>query len=357
MENTQEQKTPEQWFQALKEPYRSEAITNIDKTHYDYRDFQESLYDSLMDSFRWNDTKQGYDYWQDVYVSIKRGETTYLEPEILTPEQMESGKWYVVDTFLIQFEKIEEDRIYRYKSFDLECKLNFTNIRDGFLIIKNHNKIRPATKEEVLKYFPDEVFELIELRPEDLKKGEVYTLTVNDDKTLKYTFCHDTFNKELGRIYYSSFYGHKYGNFKLNDYMEHMPGGDNIRLATPEESASLLRKKPTDWEAKYNKLQGVHQNLERQYRELKESYTNSYNELQAKYEKLSAYNDELTERINQTEIKNNQEKVYFYWADRQYYCNVEKQEAIDNSDNLSEVYEAVCIGKKKSILEREQDPS
>ena len=86
-------------------------------------------------------------------------ENTQEQTETLKPEQMESGKWYVVDDFLIKFEKIEEERIYRYKSFDLECKLNFSNIRDGFLCIKNHSKIRYATKEEVLKYFPDEVFE------------------------------------------------------------------------------------------------------------------------------------------------------------------------------------------------------
>ena len=43
--------------------------------------------------------------------------------------------------------------------------------REGFFgnlcHISNIKSIRLATKEEVLKYFPDEVFEPIELRPEE----------------------------------------------------------------------------------------------------------------------------------------------------------------------------------------------
>lgn len=165
-------------------------------------------------------------------------ENTQEQNKTLKPEQMESGKWYVVDDFLIKFEKIEDERIYRYKSFDLECKLNFSNIRDGFLCIKNHSKIRHATKEEVLKYFPDEVFEPIELRPEE----------------------------------------------------------------------------PTDWEAKYN-------------------------ELKAKFDQLEPKG----------------EKVYFYFNEKEllWLACTNKEFAIEFSKNNHPIYEAICIGKKKSVLVNE----
>ena len=117
---SKEQKTPEQWFQKLKEPYRSQAIANIDKTHYDYRDFQKSLYDSLMDSFRWNDTKQGHNYWHYVYESIKAGETTYLEPEKSEPIELRPKKpidWEAkYNELKANFDQLEQkgEKVYFY---------------------------------------------------------------------------------------------------------------------------------------------------------------------------------------------------------------------------------------------------
>ena len=180
MENTQ-QKTPEQWFQMLKEPYRSEAIKGINKEVQYFKEYPESLLDALYFSLHWGKPfETTCNDWDVIYNSIKAGETTYLEHETVTPEP-------------------------------------------------------------------------IELRPEE-----------------------------------------------------------------------------TDWKAKYN-------------------------ELKAKYEKLLTYNDELTERINETEIKNNQEKVYFYFSEQmdQFYHHKELESALSLSCNDMEIYEAVCIGKKKSVLVNE----
>jgi hypothetical protein len=80
MENT-EQKTPEQWFQQLKEPYRSEAINNLSKKMSCYIEFPDSLIQALNCSFQFADSNEGNNYWWEILRSIKAGETTYLETE------------------------------------------------------------------------------------------------------------------------------------------------------------------------------------------------------------------------------------------------------------------------------------
>lgn len=259
-------------------------------------------------------------------------------PETLKPEQMESGKWYVVDTFLIKFEKIEEERIYRYKSFDLESKVDYSKTRNGFIIIEGDEKIRPATKEEVLKYFPDEVFEPIELRPEDLVSGEVYVATFNYGDRYKFIFKHrDTLKNQIN---YEKMINHSLQRFENAN----LDKSFKFYHATPEEKKLLLGEEETELE-KVKKL------LEESNR-LYALKTIEFTKLQEKFEKLSAYNDELTERINQTETKSNQEKVYFYFNEKEllWLACTNKEFAIEFSKNNHPIYEAVCIGKKKSVL-------
>lgn len=61
---------------------------------------------------------------------------------------------------------------------------------------------------------------------------------------------------------------------------------------------------------------------------------------------------EKTELKNQTESQNNQEKVYFYFSEQMdyYLSNKDLQDALNLSCNDMEIYEAICIGKKKSVL-------
>ena len=150
-----EQKTPEQWFQQLKEPYRSEAIANICEHHKN--ELVPTLLDALYRIKKWEETLQGFQYWHEIKESIYKGETTYLETE-LKPQDMISGEWYkIVCTefkFLIQFKEIEGDFIAYLKGWNLTDKrFCLAKYVCSFDEIKS---IRKATREEVLEHFPDE---------------------------------------------------------------------------------------------------------------------------------------------------------------------------------------------------------
>lgn len=169
-------------------------------------------------------------------------ENTQEQNKTLKPEQMESGKWYVVVDnnnckWLIKFNFINEYKkvfVDKY-CYDLTDGVDRTDSNNTFCFKEDIKSIRPATKEEVLKYFPDEVFEPIELRPEE----------------------------------------------------------------------------PADWKAMYY-------------------------ELKAKYDQLEPKG----------------EKVYFYFNEQKdHFCYYKELEgAISLSCNGMKIYEAVCIGKKKSVL-------
>ena len=78
MENTKGKK-PAEWFKMLKEPYRSQAIENINSEFINL--YFKSISDALGSTFTWVDTPQGHKQWIDIHESITAGETTYLEPE------------------------------------------------------------------------------------------------------------------------------------------------------------------------------------------------------------------------------------------------------------------------------------
>jgi len=132
------------------------------------------------------------------------------------PEQMESGKWYVIETvylWLIKFKNINNQDVNVFKSISI-CTDSVVKYKyEDFCQCKiQHIKsIRPATKEEVLKYFPDEKFEnvslinevnntqvteqqnqteseKVELRPEELVSGEVYTAVDVRDNDFFFVF-------------------------------------------------------------------------------------------------------------------------------------------------------------------------
>lgn len=194
-------------------------------------------------------------------------ENTQKTPETLKPEQMESGKWYVIITqfkFLSKFKELFENKILEYKGYSYYGDRINGDIPLAYL--DDIKSIRPATKEEVLKYFPYEVFEPIELRSEET----------------------------------------------------------------------------TDWEAKYNELKVENDSLKVIYRLQSE-----------KKAKIEAYNDELTERINQLEQKG--EKVYFYFNEKKGHISFTEnlETALNHSPQDNEIYEAICIGKKKSVLVNE----
>lgn len=244
-------------------------------------------------------------------------------PETLTPEQMESGKWYVVKSkheWLFKFSKIELDAIFAHKQYSYTT--TYRELVETCLVnTKSVKSIRPATSQEVLKYFPDEVFEPIELRPEDLKVGKVYKAT--DEKHGHWwIFQHLESNTKYvihSRCidYEKDFEGK--GEFIANNFKYYH--------ATPEEKKLLLGEEQTDWEAKYNELKA-------KYDDLKQAATES--------------NLALKEKLNQLEPKG--EKVYFYHDGISWSYSKSLDDILVASREDYEIYQAIIIGKKKSVL-------
>lgn len=381
MENTTQGKKPSEWFTQLKEPYRSEAIANVDKDLIN--PLSADLCEALKSSFIWSESKQGKEYWSNVLVSIVAGETTYLEPELigntdnLKPEQMESGKWYFLDTnnfsWLIKFSEIQTASIYIEKAIDVNNLNSIYTKTANICNVSSTHSIRPATNEEVLKYFPDEKFEPIEkgcpfdenvslinevnntqvteqqnqkwsekveLRPEELVSGEVYTL-VNFDGNNKFTIQFESYNpKELNPISYKKMRVHSSGVIIEDSICCHTEG--IIFHATPQEKALLLGEEETDWKAKFEELQDKYEKMEL-------SYINSIETQDAKY-------DALADVYSKLELQqNNQEKVYFYIEPE--FNTLMPINSIDKGlpemPDGCNIYEAVKIGVKKSVLVNE----
>jgi hypothetical protein len=155
-----EQKTPEQWFQQLKEPYRSEAIANIDKSRKWYVVSPENIQEAIVSSFEWLNTTQGHSYWEKLHDSIQAGETTYLETETeLKPQDMISGEWYVVEVgtnkFLINFKAIINANVQFHRN---AWNYSANGLCGAYYLLYTQQikSIRKATREEVLEHFPDE---------------------------------------------------------------------------------------------------------------------------------------------------------------------------------------------------------
>lgn len=102
-----ERKTPEQWFQMLKEPYRSEIKPHI-AIFYKYNQY-ESIYDALH-----NSVKVDYKDLNKIIASIKAGETTYLETETeLKLTDLKIGYYY-------SLVRVKSGITYRY-TFKFKC--------------------------------------------------------------------------------------------------------------------------------------------------------------------------------------------------------------------------------------------
>ena len=261
-------------------------------------------------------------------------------PEILKPEQMELRNykhldWVIIYTeqskWLIKIDYITDENIHDLLDYNITERKSYSNKIP--LGIKEVLSIRHATKEEVLKYFPDEVFEnvslinevnnsqvpeqqkkieseKVELRPKDLVSGEVYTAF---DEEIKRTFIFD---------YLSNFVFYK----KMLNYDGRIMENKKISIfhkfyhATPEEKKLLLGEEQTDleyWKKRAESATKGLEGLQKDYNELDEKYNQSekdyykvhqesvellvkYNELNSKYDKqlevdfeLSAFYDNL----------------------------------------------------------------
>ena len=63
-------KTVKEWLETLDEPYRSQALENLNM-NIEYADILEpSLADALSGAFTWKGTPQGHDYWSKLVNSL-----------------------------------------------------------------------------------------------------------------------------------------------------------------------------------------------------------------------------------------------------------------------------------------------
>ena len=72
------EKTIEQWFQELPEPYKTKALTNCqEQSTIDFNAADATcnkLSEAVAFGFLWQDTLEGEPYWQEVYDTISANE-------------------------------------------------------------------------------------------------------------------------------------------------------------------------------------------------------------------------------------------------------------------------------------------
>ena len=78
-----------------------------------------------------------------------------IPSENIKPEDMVSGEWYAIDRCLFRFIEIVEDEIITKETLYFDTQNYYNRIST---MCRNYElkSIRKATKEEVLKYFPNE---------------------------------------------------------------------------------------------------------------------------------------------------------------------------------------------------------
>lgn len=68
-------KTVRQHFESLPEPYRQQAIDNTSKYYLEYEELSLDL--ALKRCFIWDNTEQGFDYWNEFYNNMYRQTRIY----------------------------------------------------------------------------------------------------------------------------------------------------------------------------------------------------------------------------------------------------------------------------------------
>lgn len=65
-----EGKTIREWFEEFPEPYKSQALKNINPLHSNI--IKPSKYDALYTAFKWESTSEGGEYWVDFLLTLKK---------------------------------------------------------------------------------------------------------------------------------------------------------------------------------------------------------------------------------------------------------------------------------------------
>ena len=59
-----DQKTVKEWLETLDEPYRSQALENLNPQYADI--LENDLIDALSGAFDWGDSPEDFEYWEDI---------------------------------------------------------------------------------------------------------------------------------------------------------------------------------------------------------------------------------------------------------------------------------------------------
>jgi hypothetical protein len=66
---TTEEKTVKDWLNTLKEPYKSKALNNLQKEVINVKVI--SISKALKQSFDWDNSQEGWEYWNDLASSLE----------------------------------------------------------------------------------------------------------------------------------------------------------------------------------------------------------------------------------------------------------------------------------------------
>lgn len=67
-----EEKTVREWLNTLKEPYKSKALNNCNKSIINSK--VTNLVKALYYAFDWQDSNEGFEYWKDLTSSLENKE-------------------------------------------------------------------------------------------------------------------------------------------------------------------------------------------------------------------------------------------------------------------------------------------
>lgn len=70
-EKTQSKKIKD-WYKNLKQPIKNQAITNLKLSCKNIK--VDNLSDAIMLGFDWKSSKEGFEYWDNVYESLENNE-------------------------------------------------------------------------------------------------------------------------------------------------------------------------------------------------------------------------------------------------------------------------------------------
>lgn len=77
--NEEELKLPNEWFEYLPEPYRTQALANYNNDKRS--DYEVGFNHCLFTGFTWAQTDEGHQYWRNAHDRLRAGIIQKVEPK------------------------------------------------------------------------------------------------------------------------------------------------------------------------------------------------------------------------------------------------------------------------------------